>query len=132
MLHKPPIGAPCNGCGLCCQAQVCGTGSFALGLVGKYGERAPGPCPALKNDGDKFVCGLVLRPKDFIESQRGVMPLREAVMLLIGAGAGCDEAGDEPDTTALPKLRKIQDDYLEKHGVAAFQRAAEIVLGGKQ
>lgn len=126
-LDKPPIGAPCNGCGLCCQVRVCGAGSYALGLVARYGERADGPCPALIADGERWSCGLVARPKDYIDSPRGVTVLREAVKILIGAGAGCDEAGDEPDATALPRLRRVAEDYVRRVGVETMRRAAAII-----
>lgn len=131
MIDKPPIAAPCNGCGLCCRIRVCGAGSYAMALVERYGDRVDGPCPVLVQDGDRWACGLVKRPKDYIDSPRGLTVLREAVKILIGAGAGCDEAGDEPDETAEAKLRKLQEDYLARHGIAAIQRAAEIVYGKK-
>ena len=132
MKPKPPVGDPCNGCGLCCMVRVCSTGSYVLGLVDQYGDRAEGPCPALKEDGrGGYACGLVLRPKDYIDSPRGVTPLRDAVKLLIGAGAGCDEAGDEPDETFLPKARRMQAQYIERHGVETLQKAADMILRGK-
>lgn len=131
MNDKPAIGEPCNGCGLCCRIRVCGAGSHALGLVERYGERVDGPCPALMPDGNGWACGLVKRPKDYIDSPRGVTMLRDAVKILIGAGAGCDEADDEPDETAAPKLRKLQEDYLERHGLEVIQKAAAIVYGKK-
>lgn len=43
MLPKPAIGAPCNGCGLCCQVRVCSTGSYLLGLVDSLGQRVDRP-----------------------------------------------------------------------------------------
>lgn len=129
MLEKPAIGEKCNGCGLCCQVQVCSTGSFALGLVDKLGDRASGPCPALTPDGDRRVCGLVKRPRDWLPSNpHGVTPLRNAVMLLISAGLGCDEAGEEPDETALPKLRAMGDRYLSDHPRSEINAAAALVF----
>lgn len=132
MIEKPPIGAPCNGCGLCCQIQVCSCGSYLLGLVERYGERAAGPCPVLTPKGDGFACGLILRPKDLIQSDRGVTSLREAVSILIGADAGCDEAGDEPEATAGPKIERLMQDYIERIGVERVQAAARLVYGGKK
>lgn len=127
-LEKPAIGLPCNGCGLCCRIQVCSAGSYLLGLVQTLGDRATGPCPALVQDGDRQVCGLMRRPTHYLKARRGPTVLREAVAVLIGAGAGCDEAGDEPDDTALPKLRAIQDAYLQRHGMAGIQQAWRTLL----
>lgn len=112
--------------------RVCSTGSIVLGLVDQIGDRVDGPCPALKPmDDGGFACGLVLRPKDYIKSDRGVTSLRDAVKILIGAGVGCDEAGDEPDETYLPKARRLEEEYVKRHGVSAIQRAADIVIRGK-
>lgn len=128
-MDKPPIGEPCNGCGLCCRITVCGAGSYAMGLVDGWGQRAPGPCPALVREGAGWACGVVRRPKDWIKGGGGVMPLREAMMVMIGAGAGCDEAGDEPDESALPKMEAVARGYVERCGEAALYRAAAIIKG---
>lgn len=124
MIDKPAIGAPCNGCGLCCLTRVCGAGSFALGLVDRYGERVDGPCPALEAEGATFVCGLVKRPKYYLpRNPRGPTVLREAFKILIGAGIGCDEAGDEPDDTAMPKLENVQRDFARRYTRQQIEKA---------
>ncbi len=102
---------------------------MVLGLVEKLGDRAPGPCPALLSKGDGFTCGMVARPKDYIESGRGVTVLREAAMLMIGAGAGCDEAGDEPDGTAWPKQEAVALRYLERVGQRRLEKARATIFG---
>ena len=119
--------------GSICQAlsQVCSTGSFALGLVTEYGQRVDGPCPALEQDGERQLCGLVRRPKHYLAADRGVTVLREAVKLLIGAGSGCDEAGDEPDETFLPKARRMMDEYTRRHPRDAFTKAAATLFTGR-
>jgi hypothetical protein len=132
-MMKPEIGEPCNGCGLCCRIRVCGTGSFALGLVERYGERVDGPCPALEQQGVSFTCGLVARPKYYMPANpRGVTVLREAVKLMIGAGAGCDEAGDEPDDIATPKIRAVLERYMARVDRRAMQKAAETLFGPRR
>jgi hypothetical protein len=126
-LDKPPIGAPCNRCGLCCKLQVCGAGSFALGLVENYGDRKAGPCPALLADGEGFVCGLITRPKQFLpEATARVMALRSAFTILVGADTGCDEQGDEPDETAIPKLRQGVEEFAKRYPQDKLIQAAEI------
>lgn len=133
-LKKPPIGEPCNACGLCCRVRVCSAGSFSLGLVEQYGDRADGPCPALIEDGDgRQVCGMVLRPRDYAPSGRGgAHDLRKAVTVLIGAGAGCDEAGEPPEPNADARLRELQRRYLEIIGQDAIERAAEVWFVGSK
>lgn len=41
---KPPLGAPCNGCGRCCQEELCHIGEMA------FGDDMEAPCPALVHD----------------------------------------------------------------------------------
>ena len=130
LLTKPPIGAPCNGCGLCCRAWVCYAGSYTLGLVERYGERAPGPCPALieREDGGG-ECGLVLRPKDHAPGKGSAHELRAAIKIMLGAGAGCDEAGDPPEPDADRKLRELQQRFLANHGREAINKAVKLWFG---
>lgn len=134
ILNKPPVGKKCNGCGVCCRARVCSTGAFALGLVKRLGERVDGPCPAImiKPDGSTS-CGLVARPTDYLTGRSaGVTPLREAVKVLIGVGAGCDEADDATSAADDAALREVQARYLAEHSEDKIIRAAEIVFGTKK
>lgn len=127
-IEKPPIGAPCNACGLCCQIQVCGTGSYALGLTLELGERVKGPCPALERTSKGYECGVILRPKHYLpHNPRSVTAIRNAMMLCIGYGIGCDEAGDEPDASAQPKIKRIQQEYLRRHSETDLRKAVRIV-----
>ncbi|MBI3446272.1 MAG: hypothetical protein HY055_13170 [Magnetospirillum sp.] len=72
---KPEFGAPCNGCGVCCALELCPLGILRFG-------RIAGPCPALDWDGERYVCGLLLR------RTRGWS--RRLVARWIAAGKGCD------------------------------------------
>ena len=79
--EKPARGAPCNGCGLCCAAEVCKIGLEA-------GLRATAPCEAMRFDGERFRCMVV-------ETERrmnGGFPA--LVSLRLGIGIGCDSDGD--------------------------------------
>lgn len=112
--RKPRHGQPCNGCGLCCMAELC---PLALSVFGKK----PGPCPALMlertADGQprKFVCGLVV-------SEAIPPPLREAAALLIGSGQGCDaRINGEPADVAF-YIRLALDDEINKDALAAARR----------
>ncbi len=96
-LDKPAHGDPCNGCGLCCIAEVCKLG-VALG-----DERN---CKALIINADgTFSCGLVVAPYRFadedslatwkaIDAQSGdgsgERALSEMYAQMLGAGRGCD------------------------------------------
>lgn len=80
--NKPPHGAPCNRCGLCCMATLCPLAAHV------FGDDRPGPCPALVKADDGFACGL---------TKHGTAKGREAATVLIGAGIGCDARfNDEP------------------------------------
>ncbi len=75
---KPKWGEPCNGCGYCCQRQVC-----LLGLS-VFGANTPAPCPALNLLGDKYACGL-------IEAADEMSPVAGfAIRAVLGVGVGCD------------------------------------------
>lgn len=111
---------------------VCSAGSYILGLVTKFGDRADGPCPALLSDGAAFTCGLMKRPSDYIGRHRGPTVLRGAVAVLIGAGAGCDEIGDEPEETARPKLKEVQAAYLRRYDKDDINDAWKAVLEGRK
>lgn len=92
-LPKPPHGAPCNRCGMCCEEELCVLGAHV------FGDQA-GPCPALSYDGQLSVCGLVDAPATFVRTRaamKGPLALAKAAATLIGAGIGCDaQAVDEP------------------------------------
>lgn len=52
---KPPEGAPCNGCGVCCLAEPCPVGMLVS-------RRRRGTCAALvwSADAGRYHCGLML------------------------------------------------------------------------
>lgn len=84
--RKPPYGSPCNGCGLCCEAQLCPLGAHVFHM-------REGPCPALRYVDAASVCGLVAEPSRyarFLAAKHGATTLREAALICIGAGHGCD------------------------------------------
>lgn len=81
---KPPVGAACNGCGVCCAWAPC-----PLGVL--LSRRLRGPCTALRWDGERalYRCAAV--------QPRPGQPPRAARRLLawlaarwIAAGVGCD------------------------------------------
>ena len=90
---KPPEGAPCNGCGICCLAEPCPVGILLSGT-------RSGPCRALRwQDGPgRYVCGAIVEPQ-------GVLPpwlrylaspalhfLPKLVRRWVAAGQGCDSS----------------------------------------
>lgn len=105
-LLKPKVGEPCNGCGICCRITICIHGTYWLGL-GKFGERAAGPCPASTLQDSRFQCGLVLFPKKYINLPFEASKLREAVKILVGAGRGCDSVGYFPTEEEEGKLHGL-------------------------
>ncbi len=78
---KPADGEPCNGCGLCCAAELCQAGEMAFGDV-------PAPCPGMSFREGRFWCKLV-------ETERaaGMEPIIENSL---GIGAGCFATAEEP------------------------------------
>ena len=80
--EKPLFGMPCNGCGLCCQMEICAIGMMAF-------PKATAPCPALRFAGSNFRCAIVEA-----EASTGAEPLIAAAL---GIGRGC--CSDDPTLT---------------------------------
>lgn len=72
--RKPRHGAACNSCGACCYSVLCDLAKTI------HGDQ-PGPCPELVMTDEGSRCGVV-------ERSEGAM--RDAALLLINAGNGCD------------------------------------------
>lgn len=115
-LAKPAHGAPCNGCGYCCEAELCIVASSLLNKPLLPGN--PGPCPYLEKDGEKRVCGLVVNPTKhapLVVMRVGAAKASEHAAALVGTGIGCDaQSIDEPENKAF---RKKLLDHKTKHGV---------------
>lgn len=84
---KPALGAPCNGCGVCCLAEPC-----PLGQV--LSRRRRGACDALRwdNAGGLYRCGALLDTPALL-GRRWVWAaplLRRLARRWIAAGVGCD------------------------------------------
>lgn len=85
--EKPALGAPCNGCGVCCALETCPAARLLF-------LQRHGPCRALEwNDAERrYHCGLLRHP----EAHIGWLPavLRGAAQhwaaRAIAAGIGCD------------------------------------------
>jgi hypothetical protein len=84
---KPVLGAPCNGCGLCCLAEPC-----PLGML--LSRRRTGACAALRWSpvARRYDCGAVTDPGGVTGwrhpwAQRAVAALARR---WIAAGTGCD------------------------------------------
>ena len=73
-LAKPRQGHPCNGCGYCCQQEVCKIGQMILGKL------AEAPCSLLIYREGRTFCGAV----------EGADPVtRPPITSLLGIGRGC-------------------------------------------
>lgn len=85
--EKPAVGAPCNGCGVCCSLTPCPLSSLLL-------QHRAGRCPALlwQPAEQRYGCGLVIRPKDFLVwLPQGFCGLAKLLARRwIAAGVGCD------------------------------------------
>lgn len=84
---KPALGAPCNGCGLCCLAEPC-----PLGMV--LSRKRSGACTALRwhDAQQRYVCGALA---DAAQAVAQGSNWRKRLWLAwvrrwIAAGSGCD------------------------------------------
>lgn len=92
---KPPLGAVCNGCGVCCLAQPC-----PLGVL--LSLRHKGPCAVLRWDGGNRVyrCGAIVSAPALVRSVLPWFTKKWQVTLgrglayfakrSVAAGHGCD------------------------------------------
>jgi len=88
---KPPAGAPCNGCGVCCAATPCPLGRLVF-------LRRQGPCPALTwqeaaaGENGRYRCGLLTEPARHLHwlPRRWQAMFARAGRRWIAAGRGCD------------------------------------------
>lgn len=89
---KPPVGAPCNGCGICCSMEPCPLSRALLG-------HRTGACPALTWEADaaRYTCGLVAAPARHLAWLPPLLagPARVLARRWIAAGAGCDCDAEE-------------------------------------
>lgn len=84
---KPVVGAPCNGCGVCCLSAPC-----PLGIV--LSGRRTGVCAALRwEDGQsRYLCGAITQPAEVLGPRwRWAAPmLGRWARRWVAAGIGCD------------------------------------------
>ena len=86
---KPELGAPCNGCGVCCLAEPCPVGILAS-------RRRTGACVAVRWDEAQqlYRCGMVEDPLRRLGWDRAPRAwntwLGRRLRRWIAAGAGCD------------------------------------------
>lgn len=84
---KPAVGAPCNGCGVCCASEPCPVGVLVS-------RRRQGACRALQWDEARnlYRCGVVQAPQQFVpwlpELARALAA--RLARRWIAAGSGCD------------------------------------------
>lgn len=110
---KPPHGDPCTRCGLCCMAKLC---RLAEALF-NGGRPAAGPCPALVMDeGGYYACGVVAASAG---------DLREAALVLTGAGLGCDARFN-----GEPRNQEFADRIDREHPVTSEKFVAARRLWG--
>ena len=98
---KPAFGLPCNGCGLCCAAQVCAVGQIVFGLNVK------GPCPALKFYGDRTACGLVEA-----EIKNNMEPILQRTLYI---GEGCTMEDHLVEKYHINKTQDQNEDHRPAH-----------------
>lgn len=84
---KAAVGAPCNGCGVCCASEPC-----PLGML--LSRRLRGRCAALAWDEERtrYLCQAVAGPEKLLpRGTRAMAPLvAKLARRWISAGSGCD------------------------------------------
>jgi len=82
---KPAVGAPCNGCGVCCALETCPLGRLRF-------LQANGPCPALEWHDERYRCGLLTSPLRYFPGWPAGLAawLGRWAARWISAGSGCD------------------------------------------
>ncbi len=120
-LAKPPHGAPCNSCGLCCREQLCPLGAGVF--HGNFTSDPPGPCPALERDGEREVCGLIAHPIAYAlvaTLKHGAAAMSAAAASLVGVGVGCDaQLASEPENVEFKAM-------MRKRVESRHRRASDI------
>ena len=85
--RQPALGAPCNGCGVCCLAEPCPMGQV-------ISRKRHGACHALRWDDNLMVyrCGAITDAAGVLGRRwRWAAPvLRRLASRWIAAGVGCD------------------------------------------
>lgn len=85
-----PVGAPCAGCGFCCQNEACELSRTLM-------HSAKAPCIALEWDGSRYRCGIVNHPHKYMldGGKQWADPwLTPLIHRALGVGLGCDRAKD--------------------------------------
>ena len=93
--QKPALGAPCNGCGVCCLMEPCPLGVLLTG-------RRSGACAALRwrSDLSLYRCGAITEPSLVLlaslpSALRWIAPplawlMQRLAHRWVAAGIGCD------------------------------------------
>ncbi|MCG2583596.1 hypothetical protein [Massilia sp. TS11] len=91
---KPPLGQPCNGCGVCCAAATCPLARLALG-------QWRGPCRALEWDAALacYRCGLLRQPQAYLRWLPAALGpwFGRRARRWIAAGVACDSSANVAD-----------------------------------
>jgi hypothetical protein len=90
-------------------------------------KRQDGPCPALRQIEHGFACGLVLDPRSFAPTKtakHGANSMRDAMLILIGSGVGCDAAaiGEDVEPVLREKMFKAAAAIPNRRVFAALKR----------
>lgn len=105
---KPVLGAPCNGCGVCCLVEPC-----PLGMV--LSRKRAGACTALQwnTSQRKYLCGAVVAPRAVLVAAlpvgtRWLAPifawgLGRLARRWIAAGIGCDSTLESAPAADTPQ-----------------------------
>ena len=85
-MTRPEFGAPCNGCGHCCQTKACELSITFL-------KSSVTPCVALEEEGGKYWCGLLRTPEKYMKIPEGIAVsiIKAYATMKLRIGDGCDD-----------------------------------------
>lgn len=101
---KPALGAPCNGCGVCCLAEPC-----PLGMV--LSRRRRGACAALRWSlaEARYTCGALSASTEVLGHFGRWPVVRRWVARWIAAGRGCDASLEVVRAAPDPPISRRMD-----------------------
>lgn len=115
MIEKPLFGSPCNGCGQCCREELCQ-------IAGAVFPEADAPCPAIRKDGERTICGLIQAPGDYapvLTSIYGAENMRHAARTLLGVDKGCDAEADD-EIAGENAIKEMDAKYAKVHRLSVL------------
>jgi hypothetical protein len=120
--EKPAMGKLCNGCGVCCAAELCQLAKEIFPL-------ASAPCPALEFENGRFWCGVARSASKYTGTPATMDgEIGETVLSLLGAGCGC--CSNAPEGYAVESVIAADCRRLTAGPSSGYGPEGEFAAGG--